>query len=52
MLFRSAAFSADDSHENDDILDTWMDAIDDNLISGSAPISINPDVLRRARGLR
>ncbi|MCF9034213.1 phage terminase large subunit [Acinetobacter nectaris] len=47
-----AAFSADDSHENDDILDTWMDAIDDNLISGDAPISINPDVLRRARGLR
>lgn len=29
-----AAFSADDSHDNDDILDTWMDAIDDNLISG------------------
>ncbi|MCD1124820.1 terminase [Jinshanibacter sp. LJY008] len=27
------AFSADDSHPNDDILDTWMDAIDDNLIN-------------------
>ncbi|HBQ1916567.1 TPA: phage terminase large subunit, partial [Klebsiella pneumoniae] len=37
-----AAFSADDSHDNDDILDTWMDAIDDNLISGPQPMVIDP----------
>lgn len=42
-----AAFSADDSHDNDDILDTWMDAIDDNLISGPQPIVIDPNQLRR-----
>lgn len=42
-----AAFSADDSHDNDDILDTWMDAIDDNLISGRAPMAIDPNQLRR-----
>lgn len=42
-----AAFSADDSHDNDDILDTWMDAIDDNLISGPAPMVIDPNQLRR-----
>lgn len=42
-----AAFSADDSHDNDDILDTWMDAIDDNLISGRQPMSIDPSQLRR-----
>lgn len=42
-----AAFSADDSHDNDDILDTWMDAIDDNLISGSQPMVIDPNQLRR-----
>ena len=28
-----ADFSADDSHDNDDIFDTWMDAIDDMLIT-------------------
>lgn len=43
-----AAFSADDSHDNDDIFDTWMDAIDDNLVSGRAPIRISPEALRRA----
>lgn len=43
-----AAFSADDSHDNDDILDTWMDAIDDCLISGSQPIRISPELLKRA----
>ncbi|MBX8654060.1 phage terminase large subunit [Klebsiella michiganensis] len=42
-----AAFSADDSHDNDDILDTWMDAIDENLISGPAPMVIDPNQLRR-----
>lgn len=42
-----AAFSADDSHDNDDILDTWMDAIDDNLISGPPPMVIDPNQLRR-----
>ncbi|EOL9075542.1 phage terminase large subunit [Cronobacter malonaticus] len=42
-----AAFSADDSHDNDDILDTWMDAIDDNLISGRQPMVIDPSQLRR-----
>ncbi|EKN4770005.1 phage terminase large subunit [Yersinia enterocolitica] len=42
-----AAFSADDSHDNDDILDTWMDAIDDNLISGRMPMQIDPSQLRR-----
>ncbi|MEV9402464.1 phage terminase large subunit [Klebsiella pneumoniae] len=42
-----AAFSADDSHDNDDILDTWMDAIDDNLISGPQPMVIDPNQLRR-----
>jgi predicted phage terminase large subunit-like protein len=31
-LAEVAGFSADDSHENDDIWDTWMDAIDDMLI--------------------
>ena len=31
---------ADDSHDND-ILDTWMDAIDDNLISGPQPMVID-----------
>jgi len=43
-----AAFSADDSHDNDDILDTWMDAIDDCLISGAQPIRISPELLKRA----
>jgi predicted phage terminase large subunit-like protein len=33
-LAEFAAFSADDSHDNDDIVDTWMDAISDNLIEG------------------
>ena len=42
-----AAFSADDSHDTDDILDTWMDAIDDNLISGPQPMVIDPNQLRR-----
>ncbi|WP_257099301.1 phage terminase large subunit [Klebsiella pneumoniae] len=42
-----AAFSADDSHDNDDILDTWMDAIDENLISGPQPMVIDPNQLRR-----
>lgn len=42
-----AAFSADDSHDNDDIIDTWMDAIDDNLISGPQPMVIDPNQLRR-----
>lgn len=42
-----AAFSADDSHDNDDILDTWMDAIDDNLISCPQPMVIDPNQLRR-----
>lgn len=42
-----AAFSADDTHDNDDILDTWMDAIDDNLISGPQPMVIDPNQLRR-----
>lgn len=42
-----AAFSADDSHDNDDILDTWMDAIDDNLISVPQPMVIDPNQLRR-----
>lgn len=42
-----AAFSADDSHDNDDILDTWMDAIDDNLISGPQPMVIDQNQLRR-----
>lgn len=42
-----AAFSADDSHDNDDILDTWMDAIDDNLISGPQSMVIDPNQLRR-----
>ena len=42
-----AAFTADDSHDNDDILDTWMDAIDDNLISGPQPMVIDPNQLRR-----
>ncbi|UYH29349.1 phage terminase large subunit [Klebsiella pneumoniae] len=42
-----AAFSADDSHDNDDILDTWMDAIDDNLISSPQPMVIDPNQLRR-----
>ncbi|HBR3411997.1 TPA: phage terminase large subunit [Klebsiella pneumoniae] len=42
-----AAFSTDDSHDNDDILDTWMDAIDDNLISGPQPMVIDPNQLRR-----
>ncbi|HDS7485779.1 TPA: phage terminase large subunit [Klebsiella aerogenes] len=42
-----AAFSADDSHDNDDILDTRMDAIDDNLISGPQPMVIDPNQLRR-----
>ncbi|PLE97579.1 phage terminase large subunit [Klebsiella pneumoniae] len=42
-----AAFSANDSHDNDDILDTWMDAIDDNLISGPQPMVIDPNQLRR-----
>ncbi|EKZ6354409.1 phage terminase large subunit [Klebsiella aerogenes] len=42
-----AAFSADDSHDNDDILDTWMDAIDDNLIFGPQPMVIDPNQLRR-----
>ena len=42
-----AALSADDSHDNDDILDTWMDAIDDNLISGPQPMVIDPNQLRR-----
>lgn len=32
-LAECADFSADDSHKNDDILDTWMDAIDVELIS-------------------
>lgn len=30
-----ADFSPDDSHDHDDIWDTWMDAIDDMLISGN-----------------
>lgn len=47
-LTECAAFSADDSHDNDDILDTWMDAIDDCLISGSQPIRISPELLKRA----
>ncbi|WPH64061.1 phage terminase large subunit [Vibrio phage vB_VpP_1] len=35
-LAEAAAFSADDSHKNDDILDTWFDAVFDMLIdSGS-----------------
>lgn len=42
-----ASFSADDSHDNDDILDTWMDAIDDNLISGPQTMVIDPNQLRR-----
>ncbi len=33
--------------DNDDILDTWMDAIDDNLISGPQPMVIDPNQLRR-----
>ncbi|WP_145484385.1 phage terminase large subunit [Yersinia aldovae] len=47
-LTECAAFSADDSHDNDDILDTWMDAIDDNLISGVTPMRISQETLRRA----
>ncbi|HFF5023404.1 TPA: phage terminase large subunit [Yersinia enterocolitica] len=47
-LTECAAFSADDSHDNDDILDTWMDAIDDNLISGITPMRISQETLRRA----
>ncbi|CNJ44280.1 phage terminase large subunit [Yersinia mollaretii] len=47
-LTECAAFSADDSHDNDDILDTWMDAIDDNLISGATPMRISQETLRRA----
>lgn len=39
-LAECADFSADDSHANDDILDTWMDAIDIELIS-SAGISFS-----------
>ena len=31
-LAEVSSFSADDSHEHDDIFDTWMDAIDDMLI--------------------
>ncbi len=46
-MMECAAFSADDSHDNDDILDTWMDAIDDNLISGPQPMVIDPNQLRR-----
>jgi len=34
LLAEFAAFSADDSHDNDDIVDTCMDAISDNLIEG------------------
>ncbi|AUH00867.1 terminase [Prodigiosinella confusarubida] len=34
-LAECADFSADDSHKNDDILDTFMDAIDIELISGA-----------------
>lgn len=41
-----AAFSADDSHDNDDILDTWMDAIADTLIA-DAPLKISKKALRR-----
>ncbi len=33
-LAECADFSADDSHKNDDILDTFMDAIEIELISG------------------
>ncbi|WP_233981722.1 phage terminase large subunit [Pectobacterium versatile] len=35
-LAECADFSADDSHKNDDILDTFMDAIEIELISGSS----------------
>lgn len=34
-LAECADFSADDSHANDDILDTWMDAIDIEIISAT-----------------
>jgi len=40
-LAECADFSADDSHANDDMLDTFMDAIDIELISGIAPMVIN-----------
>ncbi|MBQ4776245.1 phage terminase large subunit [Pectobacterium versatile] len=35
-LAECADFSADDSHKNDDILDTFMDAIEIELISGTS----------------
>lgn len=35
-LAECADFSADDSHKNDDILDTFMDAIEIELISGAS----------------
>lgn len=37
-LKEAADFTADDSHEYDDIFDTWMDAIDDMLINSTASI--------------
>lgn len=37
-LKEAADFSADDSHDNDDIWDTWMDAIDDMIISSPGSI--------------
>ncbi len=38
-LAESAGFTADDSHDYDDILDTWFDAIDDMLINGSKSVA-------------
>lgn len=38
-LKEAADFTADDSHDNDDILDTWFDAIDDMLINGTPSIA-------------
>ena len=38
-LKEAADFTADDSHDYDDILDTWFDAIDDMLISGTPSVA-------------
>lgn len=38
LLRETGEFSADDSHESDDIFDTLMDAIDDMLINADTPL--------------
>ncbi|WP_281083916.1 phage terminase large subunit [Klebsiella quasivariicola] len=47
FVAEAVAFTPDDTHDHDDMLDTVMDAVDDALISGNNPLSISKEALRR-----